>query len=265
MIKYILTGLLLTASFTSFSSITGHQSPTGSPLKPKLQSQLHKDSVVYQSENLRISKISAHVYLHTSYLQTQDFGKVPCNGMVVVDKKEAIVFDTPANKESTTELIRFFTSQMAVKIKGVVATHFHADCVAGLDEFHKHHIPSYAENRTIRNLKTANSQIDIPEHGFDKSLELQAGNEKVYAVYFGEGHTKDNVIGYFEKEKIMFGGCLIKEMGAGKGNLEDANVKAWSATVRKVKQKYPQTNIVIPGHGKTGGMELLDYTIQLFK
>ncbi|MEJ5961462.1 subclass B1 metallo-beta-lactamase [Pedobacter immunditicola] len=249
MIKYILTGLLMTMSILAYSSVLSSQ---------------YKDSVVYQSEYLSISKVSAHVYLHTSFLQTQDFGKVPCNGMVVVDEKEAIVFDTPANQESTAELIRYLTLQMAVKIKGVVATHFHDDCVAGLNEFHKHQIPSYAENRTIRNLKAANSQFDMPKNGFDDFLELKAGDEKVSAAYFGEGHTKDNVIGYFAKEKIMFGGCLIKEIGAGKGYLGDANVNAWSATVTKVKQKHPQTNIVIPGHGKTGGLELLDYTIQLF-
>lgn len=265
MIKYILTGLLLTTSFTAYNSVPGSQRQSANLINPTLQSKVLKDSVVYQSENLSVRKISDHVYLHTSFLQTRDFGKVPCNGMIVVDEKEAIVFDTPANKESSAELIRYFNSQMAVKIKGVVATHFHDDCVAGLAEFHQQQIPSYAENRTIRSLKAANGQFEMPKKGFEDFLELKAGDEKVYAAYFGEGHTKDNVIGYFAKEKIMFGGCLIKEMGAGKGNLADANVNAWSATVRKVKKKYPQTNIVIPGHGKTGGMELLDYTIRLFK
>lgn len=265
MIKYIFTGLLLTTSITAYTSVPSYQSQSASFLNSKLQSHPYKDSVVYKSEDLSITKISEHVYLHISFLQTQDFGKVPCNGIVVVDEKEAIVFDTPANEESTAELIRFFTSQMAVKIKGVVATHFHDDCVAGLGEFHKHQVPSYAENRTISAAKAANGKFDLPKNGFDNLLELKAGDEKVHAAYFGEGHTKDNVIGYFAKEKIMFGGCLIKETGAGKGYLGDANVNAWPATVRKVKQKYPQTKIVIPGHGKTGGMELLDYTIQLFK
>ncbi len=63
----------------------------------------------------------------------------------------------------------------------------------------------------------------------------------------------------------MFGGCLIKESGAGKGNLEDANTTDWSLTVTKLKEKYPTTKTVIPGHGKSGGTELLDYTIQLFQ
>ncbi len=73
------------------------------------------------------------------------------------------------------------------------------------------------------------------------------------------------MVGYFPKEKAMFGGCLIKEMNATKGYLGDANVKTWSATVEKVKAKYPDAKIVIPGHGEIGGEELLDYTIKLFK
>jgi hypothetical protein len=37
--------------------------------------------------------------------------------------------------------------------------------------------------------------------------------------FFGEGHTKDNVVAYFLSEKILFGGCLLKELEASKGYL----------------------------------------------
>jgi metallo-beta-lactamase class B len=73
------------------------------------------------------------------------------------------------------------------------------------------------------------------------------------------------VIGYFPDGNAVFGGCLIKEMNATKGFLGDANLTAWPETVQKLKQKYPNTKIVIPGHGKSGGSELFDYTIQLFR
>jgi metallo-beta-lactamase class B len=63
----------------------------------------------------------------------------------------------------------------------------------------------------------------------------------------------------------MFGGCLIKELGAGKGYLGDANVVAWSSTVEKVKKAYPNVKVVVPGHGAYGNIKLLDYTINLFK
>jgi metallo-beta-lactamase class B len=47
--------------------------------------------------------------------------------------------------------------------------------------------------------------------------------------------------------------------------LGDANVGEWSRTVEKVKQQYPNVKIVIPGHGKIGGKDLLDFTIKLFE
>ncbi len=53
-------------------------------------------------------------------------------------------------------------------------------------------------------------------------------------------------------------------MNAGKGNLEDANVEEWSATVEKIKKDLPNLKMVVPEHGEYGGAELLDYTIQLF-
>ncbi len=96
-------------------------------------------------------------------------------------------------------------------------------------------------------------------------MNLNIGNEAVHIEFCGEGHTCDNIIGYFPLEDIMFGGCLIKEAGAGKGNLAEANVEEWSETVRKVKMKYPKVKKVITGHGKYGGIELLDYTIELFE
>src|SRR5690606_39426970 len=52
-------------------------------------------SVVYQTENLIIKKISDHVYVHISYLNTDDFGKVSCNGMLVINKGQDVIFDTP--------------------------------------------------------------------------------------------------------------------------------------------------------------------------
>lgn len=217
----------------------------------------------YESEDLIVRKLSDNVYVHTSYLNTQDFGKVICNGMIVVDKKEAIVFDTPADDKTSQELINWITNNLDNKIVGIVATHFHADCLGGLNEFHKNNTPSYANNRTIEFAKNNNSPL--PQNGFTDSLTLTVGNKNVYLEYFGEGHTKDNIIGYFPNDNIIFGGCLIKDIGADKGNLEDANPDDWSNTVRKIKNKYPDTKTIIPGHGKLGGQELLDYTINLFE
>lgn len=220
-----------------------------------------KQYTIYESKNLTVIKLSENVYQHISYLQTDDFGKVPCNGMIVVDNGEAAVFDTPTDRESSKELIEFLQA-LNFKIKSVTATHFHEDCIGGLDEFHKISVPSYAHIKTIELLK--DNGKNIPQNAIGNEFNLEVGNKKVFLNYFGEGHTKDNIVAYFPDEKTLFGGCLLKEMDATKGYLGDANENAWSETVIQLKQKYPDIQTVIPGHGERGGMELVDYTIGLF-
>ncbi|MBN3584211.1 subclass B1 metallo-beta-lactamase [Algoriphagus aestuarii] len=220
-------------------------------------------SFVYESETLQIEQISPNTFVHVSYLNTDDFGKVACNGMIVINEGEALVFDTPANEEASLELINWLETDKKTKVTGVVATHFHWDCLGGINEFHEKGIPSYASEKTIALAKTAN--YPLPENGFKNKLKLEAGGVKVINQFLGEGHTKDNFVSYVPSDQVIFGGCMIKALGAGNGNLEDANVPAWPSTVRKVKSRFPDATIVIPGHGKIGGLELLDYTAKMFE
>lgn len=217
--------------------------------------------IVYQSGVLIITQLTNNVYIHTSFFHSETFGKVPCNGMIVTSQNEAVVFDTPANDTSSAELINWL-KHLDYKIKAVVPTHFHQDCVGGLNEFHKHNVPSYANQKTIALAKGRG--FNVPQNGFSDSLVIPISNNKVNAAFIGEGHTQDNIVGYFHEDGVLFGGCLIKELNAGKGNLEDANVVEWSNTVKKLKSKYPEVKIVIPGHGMHGDPSLLDYTISLF-
>lgn len=221
-----------------------------------------KVKYLYDSDTLKIEQLSVNTFLHITYLKTETFGNVACNGLIVIDNGEAIIFDTPANDADSKALIDWVETVLNSKVKGVVTTHHHIDCLGGLNEFHNRKIPSYGSYKTIELAKLANRVV--PQNGFDNQLELNVGNKQVVNAYFGEGHTKDNFISYFPSEKVLFGGCLIKSVGASKGNLEDANVGEWSKTVERVRKKYSEAEIIIPGHGKSGGQELLDYTIEMF-
>jgi metallo-beta-lactamase class B len=229
-----------------------------SPTKSDFQQK-----IVYQSKDLIITQLTENSFQHTSYLQTNDFGNVPCNGLIVSDNNEAVVFDTPTTNKTAEELINFIKQTLKCKINAVVPTHFHNDCLAGLTAFHDRKIPSYAYVKTIA-LAKADTLI-APQNSFTDSLILNVGSTNTITMFFGEGHTKDNVIAYFPKDQVMFGGCLVKELNATKGFLGDANVANWSNTVQKVKKAYPAVQIIVPGHGKNGNQALLDYTIKLFK
>jgi metallo-beta-lactamase class B len=214
------------------------------------------------AQQVLLKQLSENTFVHTSYLQTDDYGHVPCNGLVVRNGHQALIFDTPTDDQSAKELIRLVQDSLQCKIMTVVPTHFHSDCLGGLKAFHEAGIPSIANELTLDLAK--NSGVEIPKNGFRDSLTLEIGSEKVWIKFLGQGHTRDNVVGYFPSEDVLFGGCLIKELGASKGYLGDANVDEWSATVKKVKKEFPRVKRVVPGHGEAGDSSLLDYTQKLF-
>ncbi len=183
--------------------------------------------------------------------------------MLFFNGDEAIVIDTPTNDIASSELIGWIQKIQNKKIKAVVVNHFHVDCLGGLSEFHKNNIASYASNRTIE-LAELNDQA-VPKNGFKRKNEFTVGNELVLEEYLGQGHTGDNIVGYITAEMTLFVGCLIKTMGAGKGNLSDANTAEGANTVTIIKSRFPKVRHVVHGHGKHGGAELLDYTIGLFE
>ncbi len=219
--------------------------------------------MVYKSTDLIVTQITENSFEHTSFKQTHDFGNVPCNGLIVRNSNEAIVFDTPTNDQNSEELIKWIKDVLHCKINAIIPTHFHDDCLGGLKVFDENVIPSYAYFKTIELAKENN--LVVPKNSFRDSLTLKVGDENIIAKFFGEGHTKDNIVGYFPSENIMFGGFLIKELDAGKGYLGDANVIDWSGTVERFKKEYLNVKIIIPGHGDYGNKKLLDYTIKLFK
>jgi metallo-beta-lactamase class B len=221
------------------------------------------ENFVYTSDNLIIKQLTPNTYQHITFLQTESFGNVPCNGMIVINKNEAIVIDTPVNDETSYELINWISKDKNANIITVVPTHFHDDCLGGLTAFEKNNIPSYANSKTIELAKV--NEMNIPQNGFNDTMILPVGEIKIDLTFFGEGHTRDNIVAYVENDKVLFGGCLVKELNAGKGYLGDANVDEWSKTIEKISDYYPNLQLVIPGHGDVGNKELLKFTAQLFE
>ncbi len=219
------------------------------------------EETVYKSDNLSIKKVGPHSYVHTSFLNTEQWGKVPCNGLLVLSDGKALVCDSPSEQAVAEELINWIENEKEAKIQAMVPTHFHVDCIGGAQAFINKRIPVLAYEKTQELLKDKNVAV----RAVPGTFEMMIGGREVECRYFGAGHTIDNIVVAVPGDEVLFGGCLVKAAGAKKGNLEDANEAAWSGTVQKVAEAYPTVKTVIPGHGATGGKELLDYTITLFK
>jgi metallo-beta-lactamase class B len=224
-----------------------------------------QNPTIYKTATLEIDSIAPGTYMHRTYLSTKDWGLVSCNGAIYVNKGESLVFDTPATDSVSAELISWIKTHTRSCIKAIVVNHSHADCLGGLAVFHKAGIPSYSSKptQTFARNGTVNKAV-VPQHGFTKELTLKIGETSIINYFPGEGHTRDNIVSYIPSVKVLFGGCIIKALGSGKGNLAEANTNTWAESVRRVKQKFPNAVIIIPGHGAYGPHSLLDYTIKMF-
>jgi metallo-beta-lactamase class B len=214
------------------------------------------------SEGLEVRQIAPHAYLHVSASEIPPFGLVFSNGLLYVVDGEALLFDTPTSDSATAELVRWVTGTLHARIVGFVPNHWHNDCMGGLAYLHRSGIPSSANELTRR---IASSRgLPVPLQGFTDSLALRCGNETVSCQYFGAGHTPDNIVVWLPREKILFAGCMAKEIAARSlGNTADADLAAWPGTLRRVLAAFPGARIVVPGHGRPGGIDVLQHTLEL--
>ncbi len=52
---------------------------------------IFKPKEIYKTSSLVITQISENAFKHVSFLQTNDFGYVPCNGLIVRSNNEIII------------------------------------------------------------------------------------------------------------------------------------------------------------------------------
>jgi metallo-beta-lactamase class B len=123
-------------------------------------------------------------------------------------------------------------------------------------------VVSLAAGLTAAILQAADAPA--PDRPFDDRAVINLGDRRVELLYPGPGHSPDNTTAHIADEHLLFGGCLIR---AGDtdwiGNVADADLPAWPATVERLVNRYPDLAVVIPGHGRPGDAALLPHTIQL--
>lgn len=214
------------------------------------------------SDDLILVKISEHAYIHESYHVSEKWGRFPSNGLLVINKGEACLFDTPMVDSVTASLFNYIQDSMQLKIVGFVPNHWHEDCMGGLQLIHDLNIPSYAHEKTIDIAKEEG--LPVPINGFADSLNLKVGELEFTCAFYGASHSMDNIVVWLPSDKILFAGCMIKEMRANNlGFTGDGDLKAYPKTLKKIQKQYSNAEIVIPGHGLYGGLELIDHTIKM--
>lgn len=231
-------------------------------LSSLLQAQENSLSKIQVNDNIVLTQIRDSFFIHTSYFNSEQFGRFPSNGMLVIKNGKALMIDTPMTIEMTEEILEFLQSSMHVEITKIIVGHYHDDCMGGLAYLHEKGIESISLDLTRQ--KCREYDLPISKVEFSDKLNFDFEGERVIAQYFGGGHTIDNIVVYFPTEKILFGGCLIRSLASrGLGNTADAVISEWKPSVQKLIVEFPDAEIVIPGHGQYGNTELLIHTINL--
>ena len=217
--------------------------------------------IVKLDPDLELEELRPGLYLHRSWLMVEGFGRVECNGLVYIKDGQAVVIDAPGSARLSNLLLDWLEKEQ-VDVRALFVGHTHEDSMGGLEVFHERRILT-ASSLLCREM-AGEQKKPATRLGFDGELSIEVGDASVVGAYCGAGHTQDNAVVYLPREKVLFGGCLIKAQGAGRGNTADADLKSWSDTVEKVARTFPEAITVVPGHGKPGGRELLQYTIEMF-
>jgi metallo-beta-lactamase class B len=214
------------------------------------------------SDDIKLIQISVHAYVHVSHMIFPDHSRYPCNGLIYIDENKAFLFDTPPTDSLTKILVDWLRDSMQLTIVGFIPNHWHNDCMAGLNYLQSMGTESYANQMTIDIAKA--KHLPIPTHGFKNSLKLFLGTKDICCYYLGAAHSMDNIVVWIPEEKILFPGCMVKELHAKNlGNTADGDLNEYPKTLDRLLNKFRDAKIVIPGHGQFGGMELIRHTREL--
>ncbi len=126
-----------------------------------------------------------------------------------------------------------------------IATHWHSDRTAGLEYYRQQGIKTYTTVLTDElSKKKKRAEFLLAK---DTVFNIEQYSFETY--YPGQGHTADNIVIWFDKQKVLYGGCLIK--GADAENLGywgDANVMTYYSTLKKVQKKCADPKFIIISH-----------------
>jgi glyoxylase-like metal-dependent hydrolase (beta-lactamase superfamily II) len=184
------------------------------------------------------------------------------NAVYLVTKKGVVLFDVPWQKTQYQSLLDTIQKRHNLPVIAVFATHSHEDRAGDLSFYNNKGIKTYATAKTNELLKKEGkaTSTEIIETG--KTYRI--GGEKFVVDFLGEGHTVDNVVVWFPKYNILDGGCLVKSRTAENlGYTGEANVAQWPQTMAKLKSKYSEATLIIPGHDEWKGGGHVEHTLDL--
>lgn len=215
----------------------------------------------HADSSLKISHLTGDFYVFTTYNYYKG-DRIPANGMYLLTTEGAVMVDSPWDTTQFQPLLDTIMVRHHQRVVLCIATHFHEDRTGGLDYYRQKGIKTFTTRQTdelskMRGMKRAEFLIE-------KDTVFTVGQYSFQTYFPGHGHTPDNIVIWFDNEKVLYGGCLVKSVeDKTLGNLSDASVADYATTLKNVQEKCKNPEYIIPGHNDWRNRRSLTHTLKM--
>ena len=227
-------------------------------------------------DEFRAEKVSSHVYvIHGPLELPNETNEGFMNNPAFIIAAEGVVVIDPGSSVHTGNmLLREIRKITELPVIAVFDTHIHGDHWLGNDAI-KRAFPDadiYAHHKTISMIDNGEGQnwLDLM-HDMTKGAtdgtkivnakdalkggeDLSIGGHQFQIIHHGQAHTVTDIMILYKQDNVLFTGDNVTNKRIIR--MVDASFKGSIETIEKAKSL--QASIIVPGHGKTGGTELLD-------
>ncbi|MCK6551710.1 subclass B1 metallo-beta-lactamase [Myxococcota bacterium] len=213
--------------------------------------------------DVQLLEVTKRVYVHITKDETDRWGTVPANGLLLFGDDDALLVDTGWKPGQTELLLRWAADVQHKPVRRVVVTHAHTDRIGGIFALTAS-TTVYAQEITVKRLERLGVGVNV--EAYEDRLRLDAAGQEIEVYYPGAGHSEDNAVVWLPEDLILFAGCLVKSSRATElGNREDAVISDWPFSVLKLLEHFGDAELVIPGHGPPGRIDLVSHTLGLLE
>jgi len=227
-------------------------------------------------DGFHAEKISNHVYVIHGPLELPNENNEGFmnNPAFIVTESGVVVIDPGSSVHTGNMLLREIRKVTEMQVIAVFDTHVHGDHWLGNDAIQRSYPDAdiYAHHKTISMVDNGEGQSwlnlmhDMTKGATDGTKivnaqdalkggeDLSIGGHQFQIIHHGQAHTVTDIMILYKEDNVLFTGDNVTNKRIIR--MVDASFKGSIETIEKAKSL--QAAIIVPGHGKTGGTELLD-------
>jgi glyoxylase-like metal-dependent hydrolase (beta-lactamase superfamily II) len=195
------------------------------------------------------------------------------NAGYVITDDGVLVFDALGTPSLGWALLSDIRKRTDKDVRFVVASHYHADHIYGLQAFKDHTAATivaqdrsaeYRENEETADERAAqrldqrrgalfpwvnkDTRVVPPDLTFNERATIALGGKRFSLIYAGPAHSGSDIMMMVEPDGVLFAGDIVQNSRIPFMNGDDVDTAQWLKALDDVLKLEPR--FIIPGHGK---------------